>query len=61
LWLRIVAALAVVAFFVLFLAGLFGYYDWWLVASIVFAIGFGAVWIYNLFHDPDDAVDMMDE
>lgn len=52
-WVRVAAGTAVAAFFVVFLTGVFGYYDWWLIASAVFLVAFGAVWAYKLRHDRD--------
>ena len=52
-WVRVAAGTAIASFFVLFLTGVFGYYDWWLIASAVFLVAFGAVWAYKLRHDRD--------
>lgn len=59
-WIRVAAAIAIVAFFVLSVTGLFGYYDWWMAASAVFVVAFGAVWAYKIFHDRDDTNDRID-
>jgi hypothetical protein len=53
-WVRVAAGIAVAAFFVVFLTGVFGYYDWWLIASAVFLVAFGAVWAYKLRHDREE-------
>jgi hypothetical protein len=53
-WLRVVAAIGVAAFFLLFIAGIFGYYDGWLAASVVFVVAFGAVWVHKLLNDKPD-------
>jgi hypothetical protein len=51
MWVRVMAGLAIAAFFVLFAAGLFGYYGWWMVASAVFIVGYGVAWVYQYFND----------
>jgi hypothetical protein len=53
-WLRVVAAIGIAAFLILFVAGVLGYYDWWLVASIVFVFSFGAVWFHKLRGDREE-------
>ena len=60
MWVRVAAAIAIVAFFVLFLMGVLGYYDGWLVASAVFLVAFGGVWAYKLGREPR-AIDLIDD
>ena len=47
-WIRVVAALAILAFLFSTFGGLLGAQGWWQASGVVFAVLFAVVWAYQV-------------